>query len=185
VFESLHILAQRSSDDNDGGWIKFVFGAIFFIIWIVSALGTWLNKKHEEERRRRLREQLNQGTAPPPRSMQAPSPRPPPMRVGQPAPPRAPKRFPQRAPKPPRQPAQRSRAVPGPPPVPVAQAASDSTTHSVAATEISALKVGAHARGATATSIARWLRPDTLRQQFILTEILQPPLALREPRDVR
>ena len=107
------------------------------------------------------------------------------MRVGQPAPPRAPKRFPQRAPKPPRQPAQRSRAVPVPPPVPVAQASSESTTERVAATEIATRKKGAaHAPGANATAVARWLRPDTLRQQFILTEILQPPLALREPRDV-
>ena len=183
MFESHHILAQRTSDDGDGGWIKFVFGGIFFLIWIISALGTWLNKKHEEERRRRLREQLNQGASPAPRS--APTPMAPPMRVGQPAPPRAPRRFPQRAPKAPRQPAQRARAAPVPPPVPVAQGASDSPTQSVAATEMSTLKKGgAHAPGATATSIARWLRPETLRQQFILTEVLQPPLALRESRDL-
>ena len=30
--------------------------------------------------------------------------------------------------------------------------------------------------------LARWLRPQTLRAQFILTEIFQPPLALRESR---
>ena len=35
----------------------------------------------------------------------------------------------------------------------------------------------------TAANLSRWLRPDTLRQQFILTEILQPPLALREQAD--
>jgi hypothetical protein len=34
----------------------------------------------------------------------------------------------------------------------------------------------------TATSINRWATPDTLRQQFILTEIFQPPLAMREER---
>jgi hypothetical protein len=28
--------------------------------------------------------------------------------------------------------------------------------------------------------LARWLRPQTLRSQFILTEIFQPPLALRD-----
>jgi hypothetical protein len=33
---------------------------------------------------------------------------------------------------------------------------------------------------ANASAVAKWLRPDTLRQQFILTEILQPPLALRD-----
>ena len=36
------------------------------------------------------------------------------------------------------------------------------------------------AQTATAPAIARWLQPNTLRQQFILTEILQPPLAMRE-----
>jgi hypothetical protein len=35
---------------------------------------------------------------------------------------------------------------------------------------------------AGAESVHRWFRPQTLRSQFILTEILQPPLALREPR---
>jgi hypothetical protein len=33
---------------------------------------------------------------------------------------------------------------------------------------------------ATAATLRRWMTPETLRQQFILTEILQPPLALRE-----
>jgi cell division protein FtsN len=33
-----------------------------------------------------------------------------------------------------------------------------------------------------AAAINRWLTPQTLRSQFILTEILQPPLGLREPR---
>ena len=28
-------------------------------------------------------------------------------------------------------------------------------------------------------AFAKWLRPETLRQQFILTEVLQPPRALR------
>lgn len=32
-----------------------------------------------------------------------------------------------------------------------------------------------------ARSLALWLRPQTLRTQFILTEIIQPPLALRPP----
>jgi hypothetical protein len=35
---------------------------------------------------------------------------------------------------------------------------------------------------ARAQSIHHWFQPQTLRAQFILTEILQPPLALREPR---
>jgi len=34
---------------------------------------------------------------------------------------------------------------------------------------------------ADARALARWLRPATLQQQFIVTEIFQPPLALRDP----
>ena len=34
---------------------------------------------------------------------------------------------------------------------------------------------------ASATTVSRWLNPTTLRQQFILTEIFQPPLGLRDP----
>lgn len=36
---------------------------------------------------------------------------------------------------------------------------------------------------ATAPAIARWLKPQTLRTQYILTEILQPPLGLRPRQD--
>jgi hypothetical protein len=36
---------------------------------------------------------------------------------------------------------------------------------------------------ANAVALHRWLSAGTLRSQFILTEILQPPLALREPRE--
>jgi len=35
---------------------------------------------------------------------------------------------------------------------------------------------------ATAPAVAQWMRPETLRSQFILTEVLKPPLALRPPR---
>jgi hypothetical protein len=37
---------------------------------------------------------------------------------------------------------------------------------------------------ADAAAIARWLRPASLRQQFILTEVFQPPLAFREEREL-
>ncbi|MEO6434984.1 MAG: hypothetical protein ABIP55_04390, partial [Tepidisphaeraceae bacterium] len=40
------------------------------------------------------------------------------------------------------------------------------------------------AQGVGAPAIARWLVPGTLRKQFILTEVLQAPLALREERRV-
>lgn len=36
---------------------------------------------------------------------------------------------------------------------------------------------------ANAAAVSKWLTADTLRSQFVLTEILQPPVALREPRE--
>lgn len=46
------------------------------------------------------------------------------------------------------------------------------------------ISTGASAGGpkVTAKALSAWLRPPTLREQFILTEIFQPPLALR-PHD--
>jgi hypothetical protein len=188
----LNILAQRSSDDGEGGWIKLLFGALVFLFWAISAIATWLNKKHEEARRQRLRDQLNHGV-PEPGVRPAPArervgvrlPPPPPASMHPPMP----KRFPQRAPKPPRQPAKRARAVPvPPPPLPALQEVTGATTLPVTATEIAATPSRSAAAAARATtvsaaSIAHWLRPQTLHQQFILTEILQPPLALRPPRE--
>jgi len=37
---------------------------------------------------------------------------------------------------------------------------------------------------ANSAAIRRWLQPDSLRKQFILTELLQPPIGLRAPRDL-
>ena len=59
---------------------------------------------------------------------------------------------------------------------------------SVAATEIGDGAAAAPAKrppAVDAQAIRRWLTPATLRSQFILTEILQPPLALREPPGLR
>src|SRR5947199_397651 len=40
-------------------------------------------------------------------------------------------------------------------------------------------------RGANSSAIRGWLRPASLRKQFILTELLQPPLALRQTHESR
>lgn len=39
------------------------------------------------------------------------------------------------------------------------------------------------AQGADAAAIRKWLTPATLRQQYILTELLSPPVALRRDRE--
>ncbi len=187
-YTTLHILAQRDAGD----WIGFVFAALVGMIVLISYAASQLNRKFEEERRRRVREQLSPGAASRSRGTSRRS-----------LPPLA-EAIAMRVPRPPPAPAKRtpqparvraggqSRGTP-PPLLPVhAGAADEPATHvtalPVTATEISATARAAAAatasrRSADAASVKRWLRPETLRQQFILTEVLQPPVALREPRE--
>jgi hypothetical protein len=70
---------------------------------------------------------------------------------------------------------------PAPPPMPAAP------VPVTIVQEISAAAPAAHASTRQAPHAARadlrhWLTPAVLQRQFILTEVLQPPLALREPR---
>ena len=71
--------------------------------------------------------------------------------------------------------------VPVPPAVP---GEGESLTHTLLPGDASAF-ISPSARApntasADATAIRRWLTPQTLRSQFILTELLHPPLALRD-----
>lgn len=76
-----------------------------------------------------------------------------------------------------------------PPPVPTL-AVDRSVFHSpvpqsrqeISATEIRAPGGKKPQLSVNAESLGQWLRPATLRQQFMLTEVLQPPLALRADR---
>jgi hypothetical protein len=196
------IVAQESG----GEWIKFVFGAIVVGIWIISALASAVAKKHEKERRQRVREQIEMQQSqpmPPPRMPpRAPAtPRAQRMPPAQRIPPsqRVPSTARRQPPPIPRQPARpvqrtaapKQRRITSPPSAPFAGTTRlqaqplAPATQPVAQTEISTVATIRKRPPATATAsaVARWLNPHTLRQQFILTEILQPPLALRPPRD--
>jgi hypothetical protein len=77
------------------------------------------------------------------------------------------------------------RAAPAPPPLPVPQKKSspnpqDSVPHLVE--EVASPLPSRKAATVNALAINRWLKPITLKQQFILTELFQPPLSLREMR---
>jgi hypothetical protein len=66
---------------------------------------------------------------------------------------------------------------------PMAATASTGTAHAVPAKSIAATAAAASVDkkpSANAATLRRWMNPTTLRQQFMLTEIFQPPLALRE-----
>jgi hypothetical protein len=79
-----------------------------------------------------------------------------------------------------------------PPPIPAARVVQSvvgslvTGKRDIAATEIRGVGEGPKSTAkptVNAESLHRWLRPETLRQQFMLTEVLQPPLALRPHRD--
>jgi len=163
-----------------------IFGIIIVVIWTLSGIASWINKQQEQERRRRLREQMaSAGIAVPPESQGTQSPR---LVVP---------RWQQRAtPKPPpiaRRVTQRAAAIARgmkSAASPTARRASSPTapiatppTPAVSRIEPIATptKPPSPRNRADAPALSRWLRPETLRRQFILTEIFQPPLALRDP----
>ena len=201
-----HILAQDGDDVA-----KIIFGVFFALIWALSALASWVNKKQQEARRQRTREQMARMPAPP-------APPPMPRRIAEGLAQRHPEvlRPPMPAPPPPppirQQPRQR---VPVPPPVPSQARGSKAATKHQRAAQKAAQEAArraaefrayeedqqqrrrsADARRAaqvapatparrqptavTAPAIRDWLTPETLRSQFILTEILQPPVSTRE-----
>jgi hypothetical protein len=186
-----HILAKTDL----GGLIIFL---IVLAFWGLSALSNWIKKAQEEAQRQRVRQTIAQANAMTPdvarRNLPRAKPpwRPPPVQAQ-----RKPAAAP-RAPMPPRQ-AQmqpkraqaRQRQAPArkttPPPIPVIDSVQllPATKQDISATEISSTAPtspsAAHSLAANASTLHRWLRPATLRQQFILTEVLQPPLALRDP----
>jgi hypothetical protein len=180
------------------------FLAIIVVIWTLSGIATAVNKKNEAERRRQLALQLQRASmqgrapaaaqrprriseglaarfpdvllppAPPPQRMQAPPL--PPRR--QPAPQQRKKQQQRRG----SAPQQRRVAAPPPPPVPAAAASRGSAPLSTAAPAVQSAhdRAASAVRAVDAAALARWARPATLRQQFMLTEIFQPPLALRD-----
>ena len=115
--------------------------------------------------------------APPP--LPPPMPQAPPPQQRRPVPPVAakpkpPQRRPQRQPQ-----ARRNVSAPVPPALPLEEVAPAPAAY----VNITQPAPRAKAQTVDAASVKRWLTPATLRHQFILTEILQPPLALRPNRD--
>ena len=178
----------------------FTFLAIIAVIWTLSAIATAANKAKEAERRRRLQLELqraaSQRTSTPPQPPRRISegiaarfpdvllPPAPPQQRRMPAPP-MPKRVVPIQKKQQRRAASQRRAMNAPvppPPVPAAPVHSGSAPLSTAAPAIESAHDRAAVRTVDASALARWAKPATLRQQFMLTEIFQPPLALREER---
>jgi hypothetical protein len=197
-----YILAQS----DEGGIVKFIIAAAFIVITILGQWASSVQKKKEQERRRRVRESIESTGTP---ATQRPAPIPPPSRqqatvqqgplrrVPPPQPARpSPQQRPRPIPQPPRRIAQPQRRA-GPPPIPprmqpqvvplgqaTYQAPARASTESRDVITTPARPSTSPARrpttAASAFSLNAWLKPATLRNQFILTEVFQPPVALRE-----
>jgi hypothetical protein len=160
---------------------QIIIGVVFFVIWAVSALMSHLAKKHEAERRRRVREQIEHGgvtppsqpsASPVPQRMQRTAHRPPPPPKPKPKAPK--KQFAIKAPRTTPPPLFRTEPAPAVSEAPVVISAAHPAQAPATST------ASHHPTGTSAKALHAWLRPDTMRQQFILTEVLQPPVALRE-----
>lgn len=168
------------ADDFDG-WGKLLVGVIFAVIWGIGALSSVIKKANEQAKR---------NAAMKPKAPAVPAAgaqyfRPPAARA---AAPRANSAAQQQlAQQQARQRAaaiaqqQRTAQAKAPPPIPPARPVAASPTSpkpAMAGAGVATKSAG----GANAAAIRRWLQPGTIRRQFILTELFQPALALREPR---
>jgi hypothetical protein len=187
-----HILA-----DSIDGQVRIIFWLFVVAIWAISAIAGKIKKSSqaERERLRAVRQAIQQSqqiaqqkgakARPPVQLAPEIARRVPPPRVTQ---------RPQVAKRPPPRPPVKvnyktaskvkvaKRPVLAPPPLPVQ---AKPRTPEVVLEEITPIPprvVSSTAPPVTvgASAIRRWLRPSTLRQQFILTELFQTPLAFRQ-----
>lgn len=185
----LHLLAASDTDFSG-----IAFAIVFILIWAAGAATNVMKRKAEQQKRDQLRRDLNDGStssstiAPPPvvatpaakkitrQPRREPRQRPAQQRA-------APQRDPvsnlppalaellRRTMQLPSQPAPikaPAATAPIPPPAPIARAPIPPAP--VPAASLQPVQ---------ASNLRSWLRPEKLRREFILTEILQPPLALR------
>lgn len=185
------ILAR--SDDDIGAYIKAIFFVIVIIASIVSAIANSLKKQPTQP------PPPADGWAPPPPDDAGMQPAPPPAQQWQPAPPPVhqwqpplPPRSPQPVAVPPQWLGQSPQ--PAPPPLPKKQRkkkpavvatpvveAVDEAVYTAGASAASealikpARGTAAPARRVTARTLRGWLRPETLRRQYPVTEIFDRP----------
>lgn len=191
--ELANILA--APEDNT---MKIVFGVAVGVFWVIAQIASALGKKKEQAKRERVRQELERNaqqrrgpdwdqvanTPPPPPVNRPVPPMPPPYQQSAPQYPPVPAQReqrqaqrPQKQPKPPKLP--KKKKQPPPPPVPVLEEVE--VTHRTVPELATTQKAREPRVGAS--ELQTWLKPATMRQQFIVTEILQPPLAMRPPRD--
>jgi Sec-independent protein translocase protein TatA len=189
-----HILA-----DSEELPVKGLVFVVVLIIWGISALANAAKKTTEQqkERMRKVREAIEQSQQAARQQMPQQAGRPPvqlapeiqrripPPVVTRPQPQRKPIRRPILATK--KRVATNYNALTAkkpapPPPLPAAKAVPEVVLVPETAPPPPMLSTSRKSTGVSAAAITMWLTPATLRQQFMLTEIFQPPIALREAR---
>ncbi len=173
--DAIHVLLQG----RGGGGILVLI--VFLVFWGISALGS-LAKKQRQRDLQMLERIRQSGTTPAPRRVFPVEPSAPILR---------------RLPNPSIGKGIRTRGV-----VPIAKQKTSRRADPALQRVVTAAPTGApiaskvetaapiapvrsNASRASAPAIAKWLKPETLRSQFILTEIFQPPVAMRGDVDRR
>jgi hypothetical protein len=175
------------ADDFDG-FGKVIGIVIVILFWGITAIGSLVKKANEQAKKKAA---MRPAVMPPllPTAQST-------MAVSRLSAPRLLKKSPPVKQRQPVRPApQAARAIAMPPSLPQqaaqkishpaalsgAKAAARAASGAPASTSTTRLPAG----GANAATIRRWLQPDTVRRQFILTELFQPPLALRNLPDIK
>jgi hypothetical protein len=185
--------------DSEDVPVKLIIFLIALVWWGISALAKMIKggSAAQKERLRQVREAIerSQGAARQQPQQYAPAKRPPVQlapgvarRVPPPVRPKQ-RRAPARVPVPTaRRPATnynamaqaKPRPAQAPPPLPAPAQAQTPTKFAPQSAPPAPISTSRRAATVGALAINKWLKPATLRQQFILTELFQPPLALRE-----
>jgi len=187
----IHLLHNLSASGDSDSVGKMIGVAVVVLIGLINVIASAVKKQQEQKQRERVREQIERGASGSPTPIRQ-APQQPQRQSMQPM--RAVRSVPVRPPVLRQQP--QPRAVNQPIPQkgkPKKQRATVGQTSPVAAAIVSAVEARERSEAAAAPTahrpaslavdaraVARWLTPATLRQQFILTEVLQPPVALRD-----
>ncbi|HEX3355924.1 MAG TPA: hypothetical protein VHS31_02990 [Tepidisphaeraceae bacterium] len=190
----LHILA-----DGDSDAAKALIFVVALIIWGISSIAKMAKKgsAEQKERMRKVREAIEQSQQAARQQIPQQASRPPVQLA-----PEIQRRIPppvMTRPAPQRKAARRpatvtqkrlatnyntltAKKMPAPPPLPVANQVPEVQLLPETDAPPPAKSPSKKSAGVSAVTIHRWMTPATLKQQFILTEVFQPPLALREGR---
>jgi hypothetical protein len=179
----MHIPPFILASDEDG-LVKIAIFVVMAIVWGIAGLANAAKKASEQAKRRAAQrgqspQPVSQVVRPPATAKRLPTPQQR-MPASRPVPGGFAPSIVQRAGALAQMVAPAARKPSSAPAAPVARPGAGSLAPAKIAVAAS-VKLVPH--GASPVAIRRWLRPDSLQKLFILTELLQPPKALRQSPD--